>query len=198
PRGQPLRLVEQPLIKAQAKDYVRQTQERLIGAPVLRQLKVEHGDAGAEQMLVALLEGWRNRPHVAQGYGPGNAVNLLRLLRGDLRGLDLAGLAIRQAYLAEVEAQDASLAGAHLSEAVLAEAFTFPTAVALSADGASLAAGTSTGEVRLWRVADRTPLLAVPAVPGQSGGVAAVALSGGGGLVVSGGFGGTVRLAGSR
>ena len=32
-RGQPLLLVEQPLIKAQAKDYVRQTQERLIGEP---------------------------------------------------------------------------------------------------------------------------------------------------------------------
>ena len=78
-------------------------------------------------MLLALLEGWRNRPHVAQGYGPGNAVNLLRLLRGNLRGRDLAGLAIRQAYLAEVEAQDASLARAHLSEAVLAEASISPS-----------------------------------------------------------------------
>ncbi len=156
-RGQPLRLVEQPLIKAQAKDYVRQTQERLIGAPVLRQVKAEHGDAGAEHMLLALLEGWRNRPHGEQGYGPGNAVNLLRLLRGDLRGRDFAGLAIRQAYLAEVEAQGATLARAHLSEVVLAEAFNFPICVALSGDGASLVTGTSAGEVWLWRVADRTP-----------------------------------------
>ena len=31
--------VEQPLIKAQAKDYVRQTQERLIGAPILQRLQ---------------------------------------------------------------------------------------------------------------------------------------------------------------
>ena len=38
-------------------------------------------------------------------------MNLLRLLRGDLRGADLSGLAIREAYLQEVEAQDASLAG---------------------------------------------------------------------------------------
>ena len=29
-RGQPLQLVERPLMKAQAKDYVRQTQERLM------------------------------------------------------------------------------------------------------------------------------------------------------------------------
>ena len=119
------------------------------------------GAAGAERRLLELLEGWRGRPPAEQGYGPGNVVNLLRLLRGDLRGLDLSRLAIRQAYLQGVEAQDASLAGAHLAEAVLAEAFAYPTAVALSADGAFLAAGTPTGEVRLWRVADRTPLLAV-------------------------------------
>jgi len=147
-----------------------------------------------ERRLLALLALLAGAAGGEQGHGPGTVVNLLRLLRGDLRGVDLARLSIRQAYLQEVEAPDASLAGSHLAEAVLAEAFDFPTAVALSADVASLAAGTSTGEVRLWRVADRTPLLAVPAVPGHSGVVAAVALSEDGGLLVSGGFDGTVKL----
>src|SRR5262249_28114311 len=32
-RGEPVHLVEQPLIKAQAREYVRQSQERLIGEP---------------------------------------------------------------------------------------------------------------------------------------------------------------------
>jgi hypothetical protein len=59
-------------------------------------------------VLRAMLEDWRHRPHGEQGYGPGNVVNLIRLLRGDLRGVDLSGLALRQAYLAELEAQDAS------------------------------------------------------------------------------------------
>ncbi len=190
-RGQPLRLVEQPLIKAQAKDYVRQTQERLIGAPVLRQVKAEHGDAGAEQMLLALLDGWRDRAVEDQGYGPGNVVNLLRLQRGDLRGRDFAGLAIRQAYLAEVEAQGATLARAHLSEVVLAEAFNFPICVALSGDGASLVTGTSAGEVWLWRVADRTPLMAIRM---RSGPVYAVALSADGRLLAGGSEDGVVRL----
>src|SRR5713226_9224109 len=136
-------LVDQPLIKAQAKDYVRQTQERLIGEPMLQKLTAQHGADEVEQRLLMLLDGWRNRPNTEQGYGPGNVVNLLRLQRRDLRGRDMAGLAIRQAYLAGVEAQDASLAGAHLSEAVLAEAFNFPSCVALSGDGAYLVAGTS-------------------------------------------------------
>jgi hypothetical protein len=37
-RGEPMLLIEQPLIKAQAKEYVRQAQERLIGMPVLQWL----------------------------------------------------------------------------------------------------------------------------------------------------------------
>jgi hypothetical protein len=46
--------------------------------------------------------------------------------RGDLRTVDLSRLAIRHAYLPQVEAQDASLADAHLAEAVLAAAVQFP------------------------------------------------------------------------
>ena len=103
-----------------------------------------------------MLDEWRGRPAAEQGYGPGNVVNLLRLLRGDLRGMDLSRLAMRQAYLQESEAQDASLAGTDLSEAALADAFGYPTALALSTDSSLLAAGTPTGEVRLWQVTDRT------------------------------------------
>jgi WD40 repeat protein/DNA-binding XRE family transcriptional regulator len=190
-RGQPIRMVEQPLMKPQAKDYVRQTQERLIGEPILHRLKAHQGAGGAERPLQALLEGWRPQPQAEQGYGPGNVVNLLRLLRGDLRGLDLSGLAIRQAYLAEVEAQDTNLTGAHLAETVLAEAFDFPGSVALSADGALLAAGTTTGQVWLWRVADRTLL---STLEGHVGVVRGVALAADGRLLASGGGEGTVRL----
>ena len=74
---------------------------------------------------------------------------------------------------------------------MLAEAFAYPTAVVLSADGAFLVAGTSTGEVRLWRVADRTPLMAVQ---GHAGTVWGVALSGDGQLVASGGDDGVIKL----
>jgi WD40 repeat protein/transcriptional regulator with XRE-family HTH domain len=190
-RGRPTLLVEQPLVQAQAREYVRQSQERLIGAPILQLLTANHGDTETEWLLRALLDGWRYRPPAEQGYGPGNVVNLLRLLRGDLRESDLRGLTLRQAYLAEVDAQDASLVNAHLAETVLAEAFHFPASVALSGDGALLAAGTTTGEVWLWRVADRTPLWAVQ---GHTGAIWAVAQSGDGRLVASGGEDGTVRV----
>src|SRR6185437_12127815 len=107
------------------------------------------------------------------GYGPGNVVNLLRLRRGQLRGLDLAHLSLRHVYL-PVEAQEASLAAAHLAEAVLAEPFDAVVCIALSADGRYLAAGTINGDLRVWRVADRTPVMALA---GRAGTVWGVALS---------------------
>jgi len=190
--GGPDRLLRQPLVRATAKEYVCRSQERLIAAPLMEQLVASRGSArAAEQRLVGLLDIQRGRPVEDQGYGPGNLVNLLRLLRGDLKGVDLSGLAIRHAYLQDVEAQGASLAGSHLSETVFAEAFGYPTSLALSPDGAYLVAGTEGGEVYLWRVADRT-LLAT--LPGHAGAVWAVALSLDGWLVASGGLDGTVRL----
>jgi WD40 repeat protein len=96
-----------------------------------------------------------------------------------------------EAYLAEVEAKDASLVDAHLAETVMAEAFDFPASVALSGDGALLATGTSTGQVRLWRVADRTLLWTEQGTPGVVWGVA---LSANGRLLASSGADGTLRL----
>ncbi|MBV9168753.1 MAG: hypothetical protein JOZ81_01550, partial [Chloroflexi bacterium] len=65
------------------------------------------------------------------------------------------------------------------------------TSVALSADGTLLAAGTSSGQVWLWRVADRTPVLGVQ---GHIGTVWSVALSADGQLLASGGGDRVVRL----
>jgi len=191
-RGAPELLLQQPLLKPKAKDYVRHSQERLICAPILRGLTARRGEAATERLVLGLLEHLRNDYSPArQGSGPGNLINLRRLLRGDLRGLDLSRLTIRWAYLAELEAQDASLAGAHLADSVLAEAFDFPGSVALSPDGTALAAGTSTGQVWMWRAADRTPLMVVSA---HSGAVWGVALAADGHLLASAGSDGVVRL----
>jgi WD40 repeat protein/transcriptional regulator with XRE-family HTH domain len=190
--SRPALLASHAVVRATSKDYVRRSQERLLAGPLLERLVAACGGAaGAERRLVELFVGWRGRSQAEQGYGPGNVVNLLRLLRDDLRGLDLSRLSIRQAYLQGVEAQDASLAGAHLAEAVLAEAFGYAIAVALSTDGAFMAAGMPTGEVRLWRVADRTLLWAVQ---GHTGTVMYAALARNGRLLASSGTDGTVRL----
>jgi WD40 repeat protein/transcriptional regulator with XRE-family HTH domain len=189
--AQPRLLVTLPLIRAQAREYVRTSQERLIGDSILQQLKTQHGAAGTEQLLLALLAFWRRQAQSDQGFGPGNAVNLLRLLRGDLRGLDLSGLALKQSYLAGVDAQDSRLSDADLSYAVLTEAFSFPLSVALSGDGSLLVAGTSGGELCVWRVADRTPLFVLQA---HAGPIHRVAVSEDMRLLASASEDGTVAL----
>ena len=190
--GDPQLLRSHALVQATAKDYVRYSQELLIIRPLIEPVVGVPGHAETlERQLLMLLTFWREQPRSEQGYGPGNVVNLLRSLRGELRGLDLTRLVIRQAYLAEVEAQDARLSDAELADTVLAEAFHFPGSVALSSDGTLVVAGTSDGHIGLWRVADRAPLWAVQ---GHKGGVWSVAFSADGRLVASGGLDGTAQL----
>src|SRR5207244_7295197 len=135
-QGRLLRLREHGLSQATAKEYVRQTQERLLLAPLLARLEsVYQGRAEVEGQLRALLDGLRERAEVAQGYGPANLVALLRLLRGDLRGLDLSQLVLRGVSLQGVELQDATLAGALMRESVWTSTFDAIWAVAISYSG---------------------------------------------------------------
>src|SRR2546421_1386683 len=144
-------LIQHPLSQAQAKDYVRQTQERLLVAPLLDRLQsVYQGHIEVEQRLRSLLEEVRNWAQDRQGYAPANLVTLLRLLRGHLRGLDLSRLVLRGVSLQGVEIQDTSLSGALLQESVFTETFDAITAVATSPDGQYWAAASKRGEVRVW------------------------------------------------
>lgn len=94
--GQPQLLESHALVQPAARTLVQHSQERLIGEPLLGRLRLAYGGAeAAESRLLTLLEHWRGQPPRVQGYGPGNVLNLLRLLRGHLRDIDLSGLTIR-------------------------------------------------------------------------------------------------------
>jgi WD40 repeat protein/transcriptional regulator with XRE-family HTH domain len=149
--GRLLRLREQSFSQARAKEYVRQTQERLLLAPLLVRLQSAYqGRAEVERQLRTLLDALRESTEEAQGYGPSNLVALLRLLRGNLRGLDLSQLALRSAYLQGIEMQDANLSGTLMRECVLSDAFDALTAVTISKSGQYWAAISRQGEIRVW------------------------------------------------
>src|SRR5712691_6312185 len=160
-QGRLLRLREHGLSQALAKDYVRQTQERLLLAPLLARLEsMYQGRAEVEGRLRAGLDALRERAEEAQGYGPANLVALLELLRGDLRGLDLSHLTLRGVSLQGVELQDANLSGAMMRECIFTETFDVIAAVAISRSGQYWAAASQRGEVRVWREAGQTLHLA--------------------------------------
>ena len=140
------------LEQAQAKDYVRQIQVRLLVRPLVERLRVELGsDRHVEDQLLALLSDFRTQEGDSQGYGPANVIALLKALRNDLRGLDLSRLVIRGEYLQGIQMQDTTLAGAVLRECVFSEDFDAITAVAISRSGQYWAALSRRGEMRVWR-----------------------------------------------
>src|SRR6266699_3706188 len=184
------RLIEHGLELAPCKEYVRQTQQRLIVAPILAGLRRSYPLRTAlEERLLALLNELRQREDSAQGYGPANLLALLRELRGHLRGLDLSHLVLRSAYLQEVEMQDTTLAGAMLQDCVWMSTFGSIWAVASSHDGQYWAAGSRRGEMWVW--AQQTLHLIWQA---HSDVVRALAFSPDGRHLASGSYDGTVKV----
>jgi len=145
--GDPQQLRRLALEQAQAKDYVRQTQVRLLVHPLLERLRSELGtDALVEAHLLRLLSLFRAEDTTTQGYGPANVLSLLKVLRSHLRGLDLSQLSLRGAFLQGVEMQDASLARATLRDVVFTGSFDAIRVVAISPDGHFWATGSRRGK----------------------------------------------------
>src|SRR5438105_13253967 len=90
-RGEPQQLRRVALAQAQAKDYVREIQVRLLVQPLLERLRAELGaDVQVEAHLLRLLVQFRAEDAAIQGYGPANVLSLPKALRGHLRDLDLS------------------------------------------------------------------------------------------------------------
>jgi WD40 repeat protein/class 3 adenylate cyclase/DNA-binding XRE family transcriptional regulator len=208
-------LCSHALLQARAREYVRQSQARLLVAPILARLRQQYRtDEAAALLLLERVAELRALPPQQQRYGGGNLANLLAQLRGELREVDLSGLALWQPFFAGVQMQGADLRGARLDGAVFSELMDPVFDVAVSPDGQYLAAATSQGELRIWRAAD---LVQVATCAGHTAQVWAIAfhpgpLSGpslrlplslskgrdssgeGGAVLASGSFDGTVRL----
>ncbi len=191
-QGRLSRLVEHGLALAGAREYVRQTQVRLIVAPLLAQVRSAHPErVDLEGHLLALLDRLRAREDSAQGYGPSNVLALLGEQRGHLRGLDLSKLSLRGVYLQGVEMQDTQLCGARLQDCVWTSTFGAIWAVATSRSGQYWAAGSRRGEVWVWKEAGQTLHLVWQA---HIASVRALAFSPDGRQLASGGWDNTVKL----
>ncbi|MBD2363667.1 hypothetical protein H6G36_21150 [Anabaena minutissima FACHB-250] len=180
------------LIKATAKDYIRETQKQLIVQPLLEQLLL---DLGSQQKLVILLqdvlEQQRHQVLILAGYAGGNVLNLLAHLQVDLQGYDFSNLSIRQADLQGVNLAGVNFQNTAFDQSVFAATFKSVLSVALSPDGKLLATGDIDGQIRLWQVVDRKKLLTFK---GHKGWVWTVAFSPDGQTLATGGHDTLVKL----
>lgn len=181
------------LIKATAKDFIRQTQIRTILEPLATRLLNTFGSKqNVENQLKQLLSQLHKiEPTTSVGYSGGNLLNLLCHLQIDLSDYDFSQMPIRQAYLPNVELHRVNFAHSELAKSVFTQTFGSIFCVAFSPDGKLLAAGDSNGEIRLWQVADGQPILTLR---GHTDWVWSVAWSPDGQTLASGSEDQTVRL----
>lgn len=181
--GQISVLNEYALLKAQAKDYVRETQIRLILEPILKALiaifsSKERLKTQLNQILAILREQFLETP----GYAAGNLLNLFAKLGTDLIEYDFSNLVIWQAYLPSVQLHRVNFSNSDLAKSVFAETLSNIYALALSRDG-KLSTGDDGSVIRLWTVPDFKQILTCE---GHTDYVRAVAFSPDGQTLASG------------
>lgn len=184
-------------LKAQAKEYIRHSQRRLILQPIAERLIRHLGQAALEQRVRQRLQQLQAGPARTPGYAAGNMLNLLLHLGADLTGYDFSRLAVWQAYLSGITLPALDFSQADLSGTVFTDTFGQVGAVAFSPlppepEGEPLlAVGSSSGEIRLWQVAGAQPYAILS---GHTQFVWAVAFSPAGDLLASGSEDQTIRL----
>ncbi|MGF1482273.1 MAG: NB-ARC domain-containing protein, partial [Cyanophyceae cyanobacterium] len=139
------------LMQAQAKDYVKEAQQRLILKPVLDLLMVRFGDAmGIEEHVQSMLYALQAEPVRIRGYAVGNLINLLRQLEVDFSGYNFSRLSVWQADLQGLVLHNVDFSGADLSKSRFSQTFGWIPTLAFSPDGKFWVAGDSAGVVHLW------------------------------------------------
>jgi WD40 repeat protein/DNA-binding phage protein len=142
------------LLKAQAKDYLRNTQIRLILEPFAQQvLKIFGTKKYLQTKFSQILSTLQQQSPPEPSYLAGNLLNLLCHLQIDLSNWDLSNLTIWQTDFRGRNLQGVNFKGANLAKSVFTKTFASVYALAFSPDNQLLATGHANGEIGLWQVA---------------------------------------------
>ncbi|OUL34176.1 hypothetical protein BV372_14600 [Nostoc sp. T09] len=180
------------LMKATAKDYIREAQIRLIIKPLAeRLLNLLGSNKKIENKLTEILSTLQEKFTHQPGYIGGNILNLLCYLQTDLRNYDFSNLTLWQAYLKGENLQQLKLVNAALDRSVFTDILATIFSVAFSPNGKIIATGDANGEIRLWQIEDGQQILICK---GHTGFVRSVAFSPDGQTLASGSVDQIVKL----
>ncbi|MBD0301852.1 MAG: NACHT domain-containing protein, partial [Tolypothrix sp. T3-bin4] len=148
------------LVKAQAKDYLRDTQIRLILQPLIDRLIASLGDPKTiESCLAQILDLLRGKSPQQTGYVSGNIINLLRQLHVDLSDYDFSRLTVWQANLQGMNLHNVNFANSDLRQSVFSDLLGNVTSLALTPDGKCAATADLDNNIHLWDVQKGKQLL---------------------------------------
>jgi WD40 repeat protein/DNA-binding SARP family transcriptional activator len=151
------------LMKANAKEYVRQSQERLILQPIASRLMKKLGKRGLIERAQNLLQnlhllrreqgetGLNHSISPLPGYAAGNILNLLLCAGIDVAGYDFSGLAVHHAYLRGRVVHGLNFANADLSGSLFTQPFSLILPVVYHPNNQWIAGGNQDGTIYLWR-----------------------------------------------
>ncbi|HEY9597816.1 MAG TPA: NB-ARC domain-containing protein, partial [Cyanophyceae cyanobacterium] len=180
------------LIKAQAKDYIRDAQTRLILQQLIERLQAIYGTTEEIQYsLMQIIPMLQGQPSIKTGYIGGNILNLLSHLNVDLSASDFSHLTLWQAYLRGVNLHYVNFTNSDLAKSAFTETFSSVLSVAFNPDGKLLAHSDDRGWIHVRQVTDGKQILALK---GHSDWAFSVAFSPDGQILASGGLDETVKL----
>ena len=179
------------LLKTTVKDYIRESQIRLIVTPIANKLSAALGSKKAIEHHLKTILSPPTSLAPASGYTAGNLINLCRQLQIDLTRFDFSHLQIWQANLQGMNLRHVNFAHSHLAKSVFTQTFGSIQSVSFSSDGKLVAAGDANGQVCLWQVEDGQP---ISTLHRHSSWVWSVAFSPDGETLASGGADQTVNI----
>ncbi|MBD2059127.1 pentapeptide repeat-containing protein [Oculatella sp. FACHB-28] len=148
------------LLKAEAVDYVRDSQKQLILEPLIARLMVHFlshdaitplGDCKAiVHHLRQLLRQCQQQTASSNCYAADNLLNLLNHLKADLTGVDLSGLTLRQVDLADTPLHQVDLSNTHLKHTRFTESISDIFRISISPNDDLLAMAGLNGAVFLY------------------------------------------------
>ncbi|MGK7907459.1 MAG: NB-ARC domain-containing protein [Synechococcus sp.] len=210
------------LVKAQAKDYIRDSQLTVILKPIATRLLERLGSpqaikahlgpiledlqAEASESTLPELPGQSassDRLASKTGYACGNIITLLQYLQVDLTGYDFSHLTVWQANLRGSDLQRVNFTHADLSKSLFTETLGLTFAIGFSPNGRILATAGAKGVIHLWQgmgaEAGSTGLgRKLGSLVGHTGWIWSIAFSPDGRMLASGSEDGTARLWGVK
>ncbi|MEZ4732254.1 MAG: pentapeptide repeat-containing protein [Caldilineaceae bacterium] len=140
------------LVNAQAKEYIRATQLRLLLQPLAQRLAMRWGKLGVTTQLACIFQKLRHASPPPRGFAVANLLHLWLALGLDITGYDFSHLHVPEADLRGVRLANVNFAYADLTGTRFSEVFNAVLSLAFSPDGQLLAVATTDGVVRLWRM----------------------------------------------